>query len=62
MTDRPALRRRPLTNPQPVMTLAEIGKAMGITPERVRQLEKRALVKLRRGLTKRGYTREDIIF
>jgi RNA polymerase sigma factor (sigma-70 family) len=38
----------------PAMSLAEIGDKMGITKARVRQLEERALAKLRHLLEKRG--------
>lgn len=42
----------------PAMTLEEIADVMGITRERVRQIEVLALKKLRRELRKRGY--EDV--
>jgi DNA-directed RNA polymerase specialized sigma24 family protein len=38
----------------PGLTHAEIAKRLGISPVRVRELERRALVKLRRGLEKLG--------
>ncbi len=36
-------------------TLEETGRLMGITRERVRQIEKKALEKLRKRLAARGY-------
>lgn len=36
-------------------TLEDIGRRLGVTRERVRQIERRALDKLRSGLRKRGY-------
>lgn len=59
MTDRPAARRRPLVVPEPEMTIAEVASQLGITPCRVRQLEAKALSKLRRQLHKRGYQLSD---
>lgn len=43
------------------MTLEEIADCMGITRERVRQIEKKALAKLRRRLIKHGYTLDDLV-
>jgi len=43
------------------MTLEEIADCMDITRERVRQIEKKALAKLRRRLIKHGYTLDDLI-
>lgn len=43
------------------MTLEEIADMMGITRERVRQIEKRALQKLRRKLNSYGLTLDDLI-
>ena len=40
---------------EPRMTLAEVGAELGITPERARQIEKRALHKLRVALVVRGH-------
>jgi len=45
--------------PDPCMTLAEIADAMNISRERVRQIELRALGKLRRLLLRHGMTAED---
>lgn len=39
----------------PRMTLAEVGAELGITPERARQIEKKALHKLRVALVVRGH-------
>ena len=41
-------------------TLAEIGKAMGVTKERVRQIEKRALEKLRHHIMQASDHMNDI--
>lgn len=46
---------------QTPQTLEEIAKSMGLTRERVRQIEFRALLKLRRILTKHGYKLDDFI-
>lgn len=43
------------------MTLEEIADMMGITRERVRQIEKKALAKLRIRLRKRGLELDDLI-
>lgn len=43
------------------MTLEEIADIMGITRERVRQIEKKALAKLRIRLRKRGIDITDLI-
>lgn len=43
------------------MTLEEIADMMGITRERVRQIEKKALVKLRRRLQAQGLELDDLI-
>jgi hypothetical protein len=42
------------------MTLQEIADILGTSRERVRQIEQRALGKLRRKLTAMGYTSEDL--
>lgn len=42
------------------MTLAEIADILGTSRERVRQIEQRALGKLRRRLLAQGYKMEDI--
>lgn len=41
--------------------LAELGERHGITKERVRQLERKALRQLRRGLEEMGFKAEDLI-
>ncbi len=43
----------------PTMTLDEVGKALNVTRERVRQIETMALRKLRLQLSRRGLTAED---
>lgn len=43
------------------MTLEEIADMMGITRERVRQIEKKALVKLRRRLQAQGLELDDLV-
>ena len=43
----------------PYMTLAEIADIMGMSRERVRQIEQRALGKVKIELYKRGMTAED---
>lgn len=41
--------------------LADLGQELGITKERVRQLERKALKQLKRDLHSRGITREDVL-
>lgn len=43
------------------MSLEEIGEHMGLTRERVRQIQNEALVKLKNGLLERGYTAQDFL-
>ena len=43
------------------MTLAEIAEILGTSRERVRQIEQRALGKLRRRLRAMGYKPEDLL-
>lgn len=43
------------------MTLEEVGQALGVSRERVRQLENRALAKARVILHRRGYSLEDFL-
>ena len=43
------------------MSLEEIAQHMGLTRERVRQIQNEALVKLKNGLIERGYTAEDFL-
>ena len=45
----------------PYMTLAEIADMMGMSRERVRQIEVRALGKVKKELYKRGITAEDFL-
>ena len=42
-------------------TLEEVGKALGVTRERIRQIEFAALRKCRRWCARNGYRLEDII-
>lgn len=44
---------------EPVCTLGEIAAELGVTRERARQIEARALYKLRVALAMRGYTVAD---
>jgi transcriptional regulator len=44
---------------EPFMTLAEIADVMGMSRERVRQIEQRALGKVKRALMAKGMTAED---
>jgi DNA-directed RNA polymerase sigma subunit (sigma70/sigma32) len=41
--------------------LREIAGELGVTVERVRQIEKEAMLKLKIGLLAKGFTEEDII-
>lgn len=43
------------------MTLDEVGQELGISRERVRQLENRALAKAKAILKKRGFTVQDLL-
>ena len=43
------------------MTLEEIAEIMGCTRERVRQIEQRALMKLRKRLRLKGINPEDVL-
>ena len=43
------------------MSLEEIGEHLGLTRERVRQIQNEALVKLKNGLMERGYTAQDFL-
>lgn len=43
------------------MTLEEIGKELGITRERARQLEANGLAKAKAILERRGYTLQDLL-
>ena len=51
--------RAPMPHPDRAKTLEEIGVEMGITRERVRQLECRALKKAKAILERRGFRLED---
>lgn len=44
-----------------VMTLEEVGHALGVSRERVRQLENRALKKARAILARKGFTLQDFL-
>ncbi len=43
------------------MSLEEIGEHLGITRERVRQIQNEALIKLKNGLLEKGYTAHDFL-
>ena len=43
------------------MSLEEIGEHLGLTRERVRQIQNEALKKLKDGLLERGYTAQDFL-
>ena len=43
------------------MSLEEIGEHLGLTRERVRQIQNEALKKLKDGLMERGYTAQDFL-
>ena len=43
------------------MSLEEIAQHLGLTRERVRQIQNEALVKLKNGLAERGYTAQDFL-
>lgn len=47
---------------QEVVTLEQLGKALGISKERVRQLESRAMIKLRSTMTKQIENPRDALF
>ena len=42
-------------------THAEVGEALGISRQAAQQLERRALDKLQRGLSRRGYPAADLV-
>ena len=44
-----------------VMTLDEVGRELGVSRERIRQLENRALAKAKKILERRGYTLQDFL-
>jgi DNA-directed RNA polymerase sigma subunit (sigma70/sigma32) len=46
---------------QDPMTLEEVGELLGCTRERVRQIEKKALAKMRRRLMLMGLKLEDVL-
>ena len=43
------------------MSLEEIAQHLGLTRERVRQIQNEALIKLKNGLLERGYTAQDFL-
>ena len=43
------------------MSLEEIAGHMGLTRERVRQIQNEALIKLKNGLLEKGYTAQDFL-
>ncbi len=43
------------------MSLEEIAQHMGLTRERVRQIQNEALIKLKNGLLEKGYTANDFL-
>jgi RNA polymerase nonessential primary-like sigma factor len=45
----------------PRCTLEEVGEELGVTRERVRQIQLDALSKLRRILERNGYSKENVI-
>jgi len=54
-------REIPIKADDRAMTLQEIAEIMGCTRERVRQIEQRALGKLRRKLRAMGYNADDLL-
>ena len=57
---RRVIERRYGLNGCDVATLEELAREMGVTRERVRQIQGEALDKLRSKLERRGYTREAL--
>jgi uncharacterized protein (UPF0147 family) len=58
----PAASRHPKTEVnERLYTLDEIGQELGVSRERVRQIERDALVKLRRAFEARGITAADVV-
>ncbi len=57
----PRKRDAGLTRDDYAMTLEEIGQELGVTRERVRQLEARALRKAKKILERWGYTLQDLL-
>lgn len=56
-------RKNPLIKEQRIepMTLEECGTVLGVTRERVRQIEANALRKLRNGLARKGLQLKDFV-
>lgn len=53
---------RPRTNSRQVgMTLEEVAELLGVTRERVRQIEAKAFMKIRKRLRLRGINADDIL-
>ena len=45
----------------PPMTLQEVATALGLTRERVRQIEQKAIYKLKRRMNKLGHKADDLL-
>lgn len=45
---------------EPVRTFAEVAEIMGVSRQRVQQIEKAALAKIARILAEKGWTPEDV--
>ena len=58
---RRVIERRYGLNGCDVATLEELAREMGVTRERVRQIQGEALDKLRAKLERRGYTRDALL-
>jgi len=58
---RRVIERRYGLNGHDVATLDDLARELGVTRERVRQIQGEALEKLRAGLARRGYVRDDLL-